>query len=130
MPFARVVASEVRHAAIRDTYDQARYQNVKHFRRLLLRSTRGGTLDQSTLQAALGKRQPKQRMSGITGRAVLGVQYDMKGCCLWQYLEQLLRMSTANAIVQIVRNPCELKLWFRGPREAGDILECTESNAL
>jgi hypothetical protein len=126
------MASEVRHAAIRDTYDQARYQNVKHFRRLLLRSISGGTLDQSTLRAALGKQQPKKRMWGITGRAVLGVQFDMKGFCPRQFLDQLLRMSTANSIVQIVRNPCELKLWFRGPRQAGDFLVewCTESNAL
>jgi hypothetical protein len=64
------MATEVRHAAIRDTY-QARYQNVKHFRRLLLRSACGGTLDQNTLRAALGERQPKQRMWGISGQAVL-----------------------------------------------------------
>ena len=60
------VAAEIRHATIRESYDKARYQNVQHFRR------DKGTLDHSTLRAALGKRQPRQRIWGITGRAVLG----------------------------------------------------------
>ncbi len=49
------VAAEVRHATIRESYDKARYQNFAHLRRLLLRAK--GTLDQSTLRAALGNRQ-------------------------------------------------------------------------
>jgi hypothetical protein len=62
------VAAEIRHATIRESYDKARYQNVQHFRRLLLRDK--DTLDQSTLRAARVIRQPRQRMWGITGRAV------------------------------------------------------------
>jgi len=69
------IAAEVRHATIRESYDKARYQNILQFRKLLLRSR--GTLDQDTLRAALGKRQPRQRMWGITGRAVLGVKFEL-----------------------------------------------------
>ncbi len=81
------VAADIRHGTIRESYDKARYQNVQHFRRLLLRDK--GTLDQSTLRAALGKRQPRQRMWGITGRAVLGVRFELNRQCPQPILEQL-----------------------------------------
>ena len=36
----------------------------------------GGVLDRQALQAALGKRQPRQRMWGLSGPAVLGVALE------------------------------------------------------
>ena len=50
-------ASEVRRAAIRDDFAQARFLNVQNFRYQLMKS--GGVLDQQVLRAALGKRHPR-----------------------------------------------------------------------
>ena len=63
-------ASEVRRAAISDDLAQARFLNVQNFRCQLMKSV--GVLDRQALQAALGKRQPRQRMWGLSGdRALL-----------------------------------------------------------
>ena len=67
--------SVVRQAAIREDYAKARYSNEQNLRRQLIQ--KGGVLDQHTLQAALGKRQPRQRMWGVSGQAVLGVAVEM-----------------------------------------------------
>jgi hypothetical protein len=56
-------ASEIRNAAIREAYDHARFLNMQNLRHQLTRP--GGTLDQQTLCAALGKRQPRQQMWGV-----------------------------------------------------------------
>jgi hypothetical protein len=64
-------ASEVRRAAISDDFAQARFLNAQNFRSQLMKS--GGVLDRQALQAALGKRQPRQRMWGLSGPAVLGL---------------------------------------------------------
>ena len=124
------IASEVRHAAIRDAYDQARYINIQSFRQQLMRS--GGTLDQHTLRAALGKRQPRQRMWGIAGCVVLGVAFELDENRLGEALAQLKQMSAATMVVQVVKSSAGLQLWFRGPRQAGDFLVqwCTEAHAL
>jgi hypothetical protein len=123
------IASEVRHAAIRDAYDQARYRNIQNFRHQLMRSR--GTLDRSTLRAALGKRQPRQRMWGISGRAVLGVAFELADSCLGEALAHFKRMSAANMVVQVAKSSAELQLWFRGPRQAGDFLAqwCADAHA-
>ncbi len=64
-------ASEVLRAAIHDDFARACFLNVQNFRYQLMKS--GGVLDQQVLRAALGKRQPRQRMWGLSGPAVLGV---------------------------------------------------------
>ncbi len=64
----------VRRAAIRDDFAQARFLNAQNFQYQLMKS--GGVLDQQVLQAALGKRQPRQRMWGLSGPVVLGVCPD------------------------------------------------------
>jgi hypothetical protein len=68
-------ASEVRHAAIRETYDHTRFLNTQNLRYQLTKS--GGTLDQQTLRAALGKRQPRHRMWDVSCPAVLGVAFEL-----------------------------------------------------
>ena len=66
-------ASEVRLAAILESYDHARFSSIQNLRFQLAKS--GGTLDTNTLRAALGKRQPYQRMWGVSSPAVLGVAF-------------------------------------------------------
>ena len=68
-------ASEVRRAAISDDFARARFLNVQNFRYQLMKS--GGVLDQQTLQAALSKRQPRQRRWGLSCPAILGVAFEL-----------------------------------------------------
>jgi len=121
-------ASEVRRAAIREDFAQARFLNVQNFRHQLMKS--GGVLDQQVLQAALGKRQPRQRMWGLSGPAVLGVALELHVSRMEDALALLRHMSSASRVVRIAvrAGGCspgqlsELQLWFRGPRQTGDFL--------
>lgn len=121
-------ASEVRRAAIRDDFAQARFLNVQNFRYQLMKS--GGVLDQQVLRAALGKRQPRQRMWGLSGPAVLGVALALHVSRMEDALALLRQMSPASRVVRVAvqTEGCspgqlsELQLWFRGPRQAGDFL--------
>ena len=131
-------ASEVRRAAIRDDFAQARFLNAQNFRHRLMKS--GGVLDQQVLQAALGKRQPRQRMWGLSGPAVLGVALMLHVSRMEEALALIQRMSSAVSVVRVAvrdegRSPgllSELQLWFRGPRQTGDFLVqwCTRIHAL
>ena len=131
-------ASEVRRAAIRDDFAQARFLNAQNFRHRLMKS--GGVLDQQVLQAALGKRQPRQRMWGLSGPAVLGVALMLHVSRLEEALALIQRLSSAVSVVRVaVRDEghspgllSELQLWFRGPRQTGDFLVqwCTRIHAL
>ena len=123
-------ASEVRHAAIREAYDHARFLNIQNLRYQLAKS--GGTLDKQTLRGALGKRQPRQRMWGVSGPAVLGVAFELHVSRLPEALGLFKTMQAANQVVRIVGTSAGLELWFRGPRQAGDFLAqwCTSSNDL
>jgi hypothetical protein len=64
---------------IRETYDRARFTNTQNLSQILRYqlAKSGGTLDQQTLPAALGKRQPRQRMWGVSGPSVLGVAFEV-----------------------------------------------------
>ena len=111
-------ASEVRRAAISDDFARARFLNVQNFRYQLMKS--GGVLDQQTLQAALGKQQPQQRMWGLSGPAVLGVAFELHVSRIEGALELLRKMATASRVVRVtVRDTesspgqlSELQLWF------------------
>jgi len=59
------VAIASRQAAIRESYEKARYNNLQNLRKL--KKTANGILDKRTIQAALGKCQPRQRMWGVYG---------------------------------------------------------------
>jgi hypothetical protein len=59
-------AIAVRKAAVRESYDKARYNNLQNLRKK--RKDSNGVLDKHTIQEALGKYQPRQRMSGSRGR--------------------------------------------------------------
>ena len=60
------VATVSRHAAVRESYEKTRYNNLPN---LLLvvkqKKTANGVLDKSTIQAALGKCQLRQQMWGL-----------------------------------------------------------------
>ena len=121
-------ASEVRSAAIRNDFAQARFLNAQNFRHQLMKS--GGVLDQQVLQAALGKRQPRQRMWGLSGPAVLGVALELHVSRIVDALTLLRKMSSAARVVRVAVHDggCSpgqrsaLQLWFRGPRQTGDFL--------
>ena len=125
---AKTAASEVRRAAIRDDFAQARFLNAQNFRYQLMKS--GGVLDQQVLQAALGKRQPRQRMWGLSGPAVLGVALLLHVSRMDETLALIQRMPSAVRIVRVVIRDeghsqgqlSELQLWLRGPRQTGDFL--------
>ena len=90
----------------------------------------GGVLDRQALQAALGKRQPRQRMWGLSGPAVLGVALELHVSRLCEALTLLRRFPSAGRVVRVAvrTGGCspgqlsELQLWFRGPRQTGDFL--------
>jgi hypothetical protein len=54
------------------SYEKARYSNLQNLRKQRKEAT--GALDKRTIQAALGKCQPRQRMWGVSGKLVLGVR--------------------------------------------------------
>ena len=65
------MALDVRWATVREDFTKARFKNIKKAQAKLIRS--GGILDKQLLHAALGKRQPRPRMWGISGAIKLGV---------------------------------------------------------
>ncbi len=121
-------ASEARRAAIHDDFAQARFLNAQNFRYQLMKSK--GVLDRRVLQAALGKRQQRQRMWGLSGQAVLGIALMLHVSHMEEALTILQRMSSKIRVVRVAvrdegRSPgqlSELQLWFRGPRQSRDFL--------
>ena len=65
------VAVASRKAAVRESYEKARYNNLQNLRKK--QKEANGVLDKRTIQAALGKCQPRQRMWGVSGKVILGV---------------------------------------------------------
>ncbi len=110
-------AIAVRQAAVRETYEKARYNNLLNLRKK--RKDSHGFLDKHTIQEALGKCQPRQRMWGVSGTVVLGVQLEIEAEKHLQMLEHLGTMETANDVVHLEGRSTGLTLWFSGPRQAG-----------
>jgi hypothetical protein len=59
-----------RQAAVRESYEKARFNNLQNLR--LKQKEANGILDKRTIQVALVKCQPRQRMWGVSGKVVLG----------------------------------------------------------
>jgi len=113
-------AVAVRWAAIREDHAKAHFSNVQRLRDKLIKN--GGVLDKHSIQAALGKKQPKQRMWGMAGTVMLGVSL---GTPEWTWEEVLVQTTTlpaANHIQRVIGAAGELQFWFRGPRLLGDFL--------
>ena len=113
-------AADVRWAEIRERHAKARYSNIQQLRTRLVQ--RGGVLDTFAVQAALGKRQPRQRMWGVSGPVALGVGIWTSGAENQAVLEFLSKLSSTGDVQRLIGRPSEIQLWFRGPRPLGDFL--------
>ena len=118
------IALSARWAAVREDIAKARFANIQQARQKLIRS--GGVLDSHLLRAALGKRQPRPRMWGISppvsAPVSLGVSYQLP---YDQHLPLLLYLNTLQetaACVRVEGSSQSLNLWFQGPRAVGDFL--------
>ena len=114
------LALDVRWAAVREDYAKAQFANIQQAREKLIRS--GGALDKQTLQAALGKRQLRSRMWGISGQVALGVCISVPCEQQSEALERLTSLPAAAEVVSVEGTDKALQIWFRGPRALGDFL--------
>ena len=115
------VAIASRRAAVRESYEKARYNNIQNLRKK--RKEANGVLDKRTIQAALGKCQPRQRMWGVSGKVILGVKLAVPpGQRQLQLLDFLKESPGADHIVYLEGNQQGLSIWFSGPRQAGDFI--------
>jgi hypothetical protein len=82
-----------------------------------------GVLDKYTIQEVLGKCQPRQRMWGVSGQAILGVNMTISMEQHIHTLENFCNISAAEDIVYI-EGRTGLRLWFNhgGPRQAGNFV--------
>jgi hypothetical protein len=124
------MALDVRWAAVREDFAKARFENIKRAQAKLIRS--GGVLDKQLLHAALGKRQPRPRMWGISGAVELGVSICTPHTRHSEVLEYLGLLSEMATAVSIEGRRQSLNIWFRGPRALGDFLAmvCSRSSIL
>jgi hypothetical protein len=107
-----------RRAAVRESYEKARYSNLQNLRKKRKDAT--GALDKRTIQAALGKCQPRQRMWGVSGKVVLGVRITKAADQLQTAMLKLLQdLEVAEDIVHLAGDEQGLTAWFSGPRQAG-----------
>jgi hypothetical protein len=113
------MASEVRHAAILEDYDHARFLNNQNFKQQFMKS--GGTPDQRTLHSALRKRQPSQKMWGLSAQCRVKRFWECHSG-LTRAVCRNCRMPTVAKVMRAIRDPHELQLGFRGPRQAGGFL--------
>jgi hypothetical protein len=61
-------------------------------------------------------------MWGLSDQAVLGLSLRIDSGRLQELLRELGAMTTVVKVVRAIRDPHELQLWFREPRQAGDFL--------
>ena len=113
-------ALDVRWATVREDYAKAQFTNIQQARERLIRN--GGALDKRTLQAALGKRQPRSRMWGISGQVALGICITASSEQHLHILAFLLSLPGTVDIVCVEGAAQALQIWFRGPRALGDLL--------
>jgi hypothetical protein len=114
------MALDVRWATVREDFTKARFKNIKRAQAKLIRS--GGVLDKELLHDALGKRQPRPRMWGISGAVELGVCFCTPHTRHPAVLEYLRLMPEMAAAVSIEGRRESLNIWFHGPRALGDFL--------
>jgi hypothetical protein len=114
------IAIASRRAAVRELYDQARYSNLQNLRQK--QKEAHGVLDKRTIQAALGKCQPRQRMWGVSGRVILGVRIAAAPELQVTKLELLKDLPVAEHIVHLEGDEQGFSAWFSGPHQAGDFI--------
>jgi hypothetical protein len=124
-------AIAVRKAVVRESFDKARYNNLQNLRKKRKDST--SVLNKRTIQEALGKCQPRQRMWGISG---VGYTRSAARNRSWeignhlQVLELVGTIAIADDIVHMEVTSTCLTLWFSGPRQAGTFVAscCSEAH--
>ena len=109
-----------RQAAVRESYDKAKYHNLQNLRKK--QKEANGVLDKRTIQVALGKCQPRQRMWGVSGPVVLGAKIEVPVAQQLTVLDFLKGMHEADTIVHLSGDEQGVSIWFSGPRQAGDFV--------
>ena len=120
-------AVAVRKAAVQELYSQARFNNLQNHRKQ--RKEAGGVLDKHTIQAALGKTQPRQRMWALSGTVFLGVRILISAERQMEMLVMLKSVAGVEDIAHLSGCSHGLTLWFTGPRKAGDFISRWCANA-
>jgi hypothetical protein len=113
-----------RQAAVQESYEKARFNNLQNLRKK--QKEADGILDIRTIQAALGKCQPRQRMWGVSGNVVLGVCIELQADQHLAVLELLRTLPTTDEVVYLSGSDNWLSLWFSGPRQAGDFISLSD----
>ena len=123
-------AITVRRAAIQESIAKAKYNNLLNLRKL--KKEAHGVLDRRTIQTALGKCPPKQRMWGISGKVILGISIAIDVSAYEPTLKILRRWPVADEIVCVEGNGDSITFWFSGPRQAGDFVAywCLHAHSL
>ena len=93
------VAIATRQAAVRESYAKARYSNLQDLRKK--QKEANGVLDKRTIQMALGKCQPRQRMWGVSGTVILGVQIRVPAEKQMAMLDFLSTLHTTEHVVYL-----------------------------
>jgi hypothetical protein len=86
------------------------------------RKEANGVLDKHTIQLALGKCQPHQRMWGVSGTVILGVKIEVLVEQQLAILDFLSKLQTAESIVYLSGDGQGLSVWFSGPRQAEEFI--------
>ncbi len=110
---------------MRESYEKARYHNLQNLRKKQKKAK--GVLDKHTIQAALGKCQPRQRMWGVSGTVILGAKIEVPVDQQLALLEFLEGIHEAKSIVHLSGDKQGVSIWFSGPRQAGDFVVCWKS---
>ena len=103
-----------------DSYAKANFRNQENWQRKIAEAD--GVLNNQVLEAALGKRRPKQRMWGLSGPITIGLSLDLGSEQLLSVNSHLRRMSTTQNIVRALKYTHSLQLWFSGPGAFSDFL--------
>jgi hypothetical protein len=105
---------------VRESYEKARYHNLQNLRKK--QKEANGVLDKRTIQAALGKCQPRQRMWGVSGTVILGAKIEVPVDQQLALLEFRKGIHEVDTIVHLSGDEQGVSIWFSGPRQAGDFL--------
>jgi ribonuclease HI len=123
-------AIAIRRAAIQESFAKANYNNLLNLRKL--KKAAHGVLDRRTIQTALGKCPPRQRMWGISGKVILGVNLAIDVSAYESTLGILSSWQVTNEIVCVEGKMDSVTFWFSGPRQAGDFIAhwCSHAHSL
>ncbi len=114
-----VKAIASRQTEVCESYEKAGYHNLQNLRKKQKEAK--GVLDKRTIQAALGKCQPRQPMWGVLGTVNIGAKIEVP-VEQQAVLEFLAGIHEAKTIVHLSGDEQGVSIWFSGPRQAGDFV--------